>query len=56
MCYLSGLRDLCQTARRVMLEDEAAQLASAIVDGRVEDDWDFGVEPYRRSRPPPTVC
>ena len=56
LSFLSGLRDPSRTAREVMPEDEAARIASAIIDGRVEDDWDFGVEPYRRSRPPPTVC
>ena len=56
LCFLSGLRDPSRTAREVTLKDEAARLASAIIDGRVEDDWDFGVEPYRRSRPPPQVC
>ena len=56
LCFLSGLRDPSRTAREVMPEEEAARIASAIVDGRVEDEWDFGVEPYRRSRPPPQVC
>ena len=49
LCYLSGLRDPSRTAHEVMYEEEAAQLASAIIDGRVEDNWDFGVEPYRHS-------
>ena len=39
-----------------MYEEEAAQLASAIIDGRVENDWEFSVVPYRRSNPPPQVC
>ena len=56
LCYLSGLRDPSRTAREVMYEEEAAQPASAIIDGRVEDDWEFSVVPYRRSQPPPTVC
>ena len=56
LCYLSGLRDPSWTAREVMYEEEAAQLASAIIDGRVENDWEFGVVPYRRSNPPPQVC
>ena len=56
LCYLSGLRDPSRTAREVMYEEEVAKLASAIIDGLVEDDWDFGVPPYRRSNPPPQVC
>ena len=43
MCYLSGLRDPSRTSREVMPQEDAARLASAIIDGRVEDDWDFGV-------------
>ena len=56
LCFLSGLRDPSRTAREVMLEDEAARLASAIIDGRVEDDWEFGVVPYHHSNPPPQAC
>ena len=55
MCYPSGLRNPNQTSREVMPAEEAAQLASAIIDGRVEDDLGFGVVPYRRSNPPPQV-
>ena len=55
LCFLSGMRDPSQTAWEIMSEEEAAQLANAIIDGRVEDDWEFNVAPYRRSTPPPQV-
>ena len=55
MCFLSGLRDPSRTSREVMHQDEAARLASAIIDGWVEDDWGFNVEPYHRRIPPPQV-
>ena len=55
MCFLSGRLDSSRTLREVIHRSEAAKRASAIIDGRVEDDWDFNVDPYRRRTLPPQV-
>ena len=53
MCYLSGRLDPSRTSRTTITRSEAAKQTSTIINGRLDDNWGFGVAPYRRSNPPP---
>ena len=41
LCYLSGRLDLSRISREIIKRSEAARRATAIIDGRVDDEWDF---------------
>jgi hypothetical protein len=55
ICHMSGLLDPTRVSRHDLTNAQVRRRVKAIARTEMEDNWQWGVEPYNRTRLPPLV-
>ena len=55
ICHMSGLLDPTRVSTHDLTHPQVRRRVKAIAQTDMEDDWQWGVEPFERSRLPPPV-
>jgi hypothetical protein len=55
ICYMSGRLDPTWTSKVVLTKSGVARRVNHVSQAHMPDNWDRGMEPFRRDDPPPLV-
>jgi hypothetical protein len=55
ICYMSGRLDPTWTSKVELSKSAVSRRVNAVSQAHMPENWDWGMEPYRREDPPPLV-
>ena len=55
MCFYSGIRDPTRASMNIPTQKKLVEWASRLITDKIEEDWDFGLEPFTRLDQAPEV-